>query len=82
MSMLDPVAIGVEILRIVNGCSLIKEFSKLIRTNHWIVLYLTINHDDSCHDCVCGPLIWDTKNTLYIDDRVLIMTYESLATDL
>ena len=34
MIMLDPVAIGVERLRIVNGCSLIKEFSKLIRTNN------------------------------------------------
>ena len=45
-----------------------------------MVLYLTVNHVDSCHGCVCCPLIGDTKDVLWMDDRVLIMTYESLAT--
>ena len=33
MSMTDPVAIGVETLMIDSGCSLEKEFTKLIRMN-------------------------------------------------
>ena len=33
MSMLDPIAIDVETLRIDNGCSLEKEFTELIRMN-------------------------------------------------
>ena len=33
MSMIDPIAIGVEILRIDSGCSLEKEFTELIRMN-------------------------------------------------
>ena len=33
MSMADPIAIGVETLRIDNGCSLEEEFTKLIRMN-------------------------------------------------
>ena len=33
MSMADPVAIGVEILRIDSRCSLEKEFTELIRMN-------------------------------------------------
>ena len=33
MSMVDPKAIGVETLRIDNGCSLEKEFTELIRIN-------------------------------------------------
>ena len=33
MSMADPIAIGVETLRIDSGCSLEKEFTKLIRMN-------------------------------------------------
>ena len=33
MSMTDPIAIGVETLRIDSGCSLEKEFTKLIRMN-------------------------------------------------
>ena len=80
MSMADPIAIGVETLRIDSGCSLEKEFTELIRMNPWMVLYLTVNQVDSCHGCVCGPLTWDTKDILWMDDRVLIMTYESLAT--
>ena len=43
-----------------------------------MVLYLTVNQVDSCHSFLCDPLIWDTKDILWIDDRVLIMTYESL----
>ena len=33
MSMVDHIAIGVETLRIDSGCSLDKEFTKLIRMN-------------------------------------------------
>ena len=33
MSMADPLAIGVETLRIDSGCSLKKELTKLIRVN-------------------------------------------------
>ena len=33
MSMADPIAIGVGTLRIYSGCSLEKEFTKLIRMN-------------------------------------------------
>ena len=80
MSMTDPIAIGVETLRIDSECSLEKEFTELIRMNPWIVLYLTINQVDLCHGCVCGPLTWDTKDILWMDDRILIMTYESLVT--
>ena len=34
MSMSDPIAIGVETLRIDSGCSLEKKFTELIRMNH------------------------------------------------
>ena len=44
-----------------------------------MVIYLTVNQVDSCHDCVCGPLTRDTKDILWMDDHVLIMTYKSLA---
>ena len=80
MSMADHVAIGVETLRIDNGCSLEKEFIGWIRMNPWMVIYQTINQIDSCHICVCGRLTWDTKDILCMDDCVLIMSYESLAT--
>ena len=33
MSMVDPIAIGVEILRIDSGCSLQKEFTELMHMN-------------------------------------------------
>ena len=56
MSMADPIAIGVETLRIYSGCSLDKEFTELIRMNPLIVLYLTVNQVDSFYGCVCGPL--------------------------
>ena len=56
MSMADPIAIGVETLRIDSGCSLEKEFTELILINSGMVLYLTVNQVDSCYDCVCGPL--------------------------
>ena len=56
MSMADPIAIGVETLRIDSGCSLEKEFTELIRMNPLMVSYLTVNQVDSCHGCVCGPL--------------------------
>ena len=45
-----------------------------------MVIYLTVNQVDSCHGCVRGPLTLDTKDILWIDDRVLTMTYDSLAT--
>ena len=56
MSMVDPIAIGVETLRIDSGCSLEKEFTKLISMNPRMVLYLTVNQVDSCHAYVCGLL--------------------------
>ena len=56
MSMLDPIAIGVEILRIDSGCSLEKEFNELILMNPWMVLYIIVNQVNSCHGCVCNPL--------------------------
>ena len=56
MSMANPIAICVKTLRIDSGCSLEKEFTELILMNPLMVLYLTINQVDSCHDCVCGPL--------------------------
>ena len=56
MSMTDPIAIGVETLRIDSGCSLEKEFTELICMNPIMVLYITVNQVDSCHGCVCGPL--------------------------
>ena len=45
-----------------------------------MVLYLTVNQVDSCHGFVCDPLTCDTKDILWMDDRVLILTYESLVT--
>ena len=80
MSMADPIAIGVEYLRIDNGCSSEKEFTELIRMNPWMVLYLSVNQVDSCHGYLCGRLTWDTKDILWMDDRVLIMTHEFLVT--
>ena len=56
MSMVDPIAIGVEILTIDSGCYLEKEFTEMIRMNPRMVLYLTINQVDSCHCCIFGPL--------------------------
>ena len=56
MSMTDPVAIGVEMLRTDSECSLEKEFTELIRMNPLMVLYLIVNQVDSCDGCVCGPL--------------------------
>ena len=56
MSMVDPIAIGVETLRIDSGCSLEKEFTELIRMNPLMIIYLIVNQVDTCHDCVCGPL--------------------------
>ena len=80
MSMVDLVAIGVETLRIDSGCSLEKEFTELICMNPLMVFNLIVNQVYTCHDCVCGPLTWDTKDILWMDDNVLVMTYESLAT--
>ena len=55
MSMANPVAIGVEIVRIDIGCSLEIELTKLICMNPLMTLYLTVNQVDSCHICVYGP---------------------------
>ena len=56
MSMIDPIVIGVETLRIDSGCSLEKDITELIRMNPRMVLYLTVNQVDSCCGCLCGPL--------------------------
>ena len=54
MSMDDSIVICVVTLRIDSACSLEKEFTELIRMNPLMVLYLLVNHIDSCHYCVCG----------------------------
>ena len=56
MSITDLVAIGVETPRIDSGCSLKKEFTKLIYINPRMILCQTVNQVDSCHGCVCDPL--------------------------
>ena len=56
MSMIDSTTIIIEIQMIDTSCSSKKEFTKLILMNPCIVLYLTINHVDSCHVYVRGPL--------------------------
>ena len=76
MSMLDLVAIGVETLRIYSGCSLEKEFIELIRMNPLNPL-LSIRLIQVT--VVSGPLTRDTKDVLWMDGCVLLMTYESLA---
>ena len=64
MSTADLIEIGVETLWIDSGSSLEKEFTKLIRMNLLMVLYLFVNLVYSCHGCVCGPLTRDTKDIL------------------
>ena len=56
MSMVDLVAISVEIPRIDSGCSLQREFTELICTNLGMVLYQMVDQVYSCHDCVFSPL--------------------------
>ena len=55
ITMAHLVAIVVEKPRTNSGCSLKKEFTKLIHMNSQIVLYLIINQVDSCHSCVRDP---------------------------
>ena len=43
-----------------------------------MILYLIISQVDSCYSCICGPLNLDTKDIVWMDGRVLIITYESL----
>ena len=44
MSMIDPIAIDLETPQIDSRCSLDKEFTKSIRMNPLMVLYLTIDN--------------------------------------
>ena len=44
-----------------------------------MVLCQIVNQVDSCHGCVHGPLTLDTKDILWMNDRVLTMTYAFLA---
>ena len=37
------------------------------------------NQVDLWHSCVCDSLTWDTKDILWMDDYVLILTYKYLA---
>ena len=46
MSMVDPITIDLDTLRIDNGCSLEKEFTQLIRMNPQMILYLNVNQVD------------------------------------
>ena len=55
-NIVDLIAMGVETIKIYSGCSLEKEFIKLICISPLMVLYLIANQVDSCHNCVCGPL--------------------------
>ena len=80
MNMADLVAISVATPKIDSGCSWEKEFTKLIRMNPLMVLCQTVNQVYSCHGCARGLLTRDTKDILWMDDRVLTMTYESIAT--
>ena len=70
--MIDIVAIDIEIPRIDNGCSLEKDFTRLICMNLLMILYLIFNEVDSCHSCVCGPLTWNTKDILWLDGSILL----------
>ena len=54
MSMADPIAIGVETLKIDSRLSSEKEFTELNHMNPSMLLYLIIYQLDSCHDCLCG----------------------------
>ena len=59
-----------------------KKFIELIHMIPLILLSLNFKYVDSCHVsrvCVCGHLTLDTKDILWMDDCVLIMTYGSLA---
>ena len=55
-SVTDLIAIDVEAPRIDGEYSLEKGFNELIPMNPWMILYLSINHVDSCHDFVHGLL--------------------------
>ena len=54
MSTTNLATASVEILRTDSGCSLEKEFIKLICINLRIVLYQIVYQVDSCHGYVCG----------------------------
>ena len=72
MSLANLVAISVEISIIYSCFSLEKELTKIICMNPWMILYLTINHVDSRHNCVYDLLTWDTKDILWMDDHILL----------
>ena len=46
--------------------------------NLLMILYLAVNQVDSCHSCEYDPSTRDTKDILWIDFCVLILTYESI----
>ena len=75
MGMADLVATNVETPMIDSVCSLKKEFTKFIYMNPLMVLYVTVNKIDSCHDYTCGPLTRDTKDIMQMNNYVLIVTY-------
>ena len=56
MSTTDPLSISVETPRIDSGCSLEKNFTKLICINPSMLLCSNVNHIDSCHDCIGDSL--------------------------
>ena len=45
-----------------------------------MVLNLFVNQVDSYDSFICGPFTRDSKDILWMDDHVLIMTYESIVT--
>ena len=74
MSVADLVAIGVETLRIDCEYSMEKEFTELIRMNSKLSIRLI-------HCMIMYVVLWleALKYILWMDDHILIMTYESLA---
>ena len=56
LRMANPIAIDVETLWIDSGCSLEKEFAKLIHMNPIMVLYLIVNEVILCHGYIHGLL--------------------------
>ena len=74
--LVDLMTIYIKTPKIDSGCSLDKDFNKLMHMNPLMVLYLTANQSDSCFDYVHGPST-NTKDILWIDDCVLIITYKT-----
>ena len=78
MSLVDLVTIIVDTPRIDSGCSLVIELTKLICMNFLMVLYLFVNHLDSCHGYVHGHLTSNVKNILLIHVMFVNMVLDNM----